>query len=914
MITTTGTFIIASVAYFMLLFLIAYWADKKGKMGKSLVSNPYVYALSLAVYCTAWTFFGSVGRAANSGLSFLSIYLGPCIFAPLWLIVLRKMIIISKRQRITSIADFISSRYGKNTYIGFLVTIMAFIGIIPYIALQLKAVSESFILLLEGPAALTDYVFLGKTTVIVGFGLWIFTMTFGTRYIEPAERHEGLVAVIAFESIVKIVTFLLIGLFVTYDLYDGFNDLFYKASQNIKTKDLLFFAAKTQPSDWFWLSMVSLSAVILLPRQFHIAVVENSDPDFVSKALWMFPLYMLIINIFVLPIALAGILQPNLAGWKPDYYILGLPLLNGQLFLALLVFLGGLSAATSMVMVETTALSVMMSNHIILPALFKNVRSHKKELDLDNAGRFFIAIRRWTVGVILALAGGYFVYIVNNIPLVNIGLMSFALVMQFAPATFIGLFWKNATKSGAIAGLLAGFIVWLLTLMIPSLAQAGYFFPKTILTGYFGLSWLNPHALFGLEGYGEIAHASMWSLFFNVFAFIFISLNTRHGDMNERMQADYFVNIYKYEKMSLEPDISRREADVGDLVFLLNSFLGYERTDIVLHEYDVENKVEILKMVKANAPFVNYVETLLTGAVGAASARMLINAVVLEDVISQDKLALLDQTADIIFKNKELQIALQQLREANDRLQALDRLKADFIRTVTHELRTPMTSIRSLSKSLLKKGSELGEKRTNEFLTIIVEEADRLTRLVNQVLDIEKIQAGVYEWQQNTICLNDLVTKVYRKHVPVWDELELEHELIICSEKNDLFYMEGDEDRLTQVLINLIGNSMKFCPKEGGSIKIKMAPSVNHPKTHLLIQIKDNGIGIPIEKQAVIFDRFTQIDSPQMGKPKGTGLGLFITKTIVEHHKGKIWVESKLGEGATFMVELPLLKTEPPLA
>jgi Na+/proline symporter/signal transduction histidine kinase len=911
MITTTGTFIIVSIAYFILLFLIAYWADKRGKLGKSLVSNPYVYSLSLAVYCTAWTFYGSVGRASNSGLSFLAIYLGPCIFAPLWLIVLRKMIIISKRQRITSIADFISSRYGKNTYIGFLVTIMAFIGIIPYISLQLKAVSESFILLLEGPEALNDYVFLGKTTVIVGLGLWIFTMTFGTRYIEPAERHEGLVAVIAFESIVKIVTFLLVGLFVTYGLYDGFNDLFYKASLNDKTKDLLYFAAKTQPSEWFWLSMVSLSAVILLPRQFHLAVVENSNPEFVSKALWMFPLYMLVINIFVLPIALGGILQPKLIAWKPDYYILGLPLLHGEQFLALLVFLGGLSAATSMVMVETTALSVMMSNHIILPALFKNVRSHKKELDLDNAGKFFIAIRRGTIGVILALAGGYFVYIVNNIPLVNIGLMSFALVTQFAPAMFMGLFWKNATKSGAIAGLLAGFMVWLFTLMIPSLAQAGYFFPKTLLNGYFGQSWLNPHALFGLEGYGEIAHSTMWSLFFNLFAFVFISLYTRHGDTNEQMQADYFVNIYKYEKMSLEPDISRREADTGDLVFLLNSFLGYERTEIVVNEYDTKNETQVLKMNKANASFVNYVETLLTGAVGAASARMLISAVVLENVISQDKLALLDQTADIISKNKELQIALQQLREANDRLQALDRLKADFIRTVTHELRTPMTSIRSLSKSLLKKGRELGEKRTHEFLTIIVEEADRLTRLVNQVLDIEKIQAGVYEWKNETVCLNDLVSKAYRKYVPIWDELGLKSELVIDAEKNELFYMEGDDDRLTQVLINLIGNSMKFCPKVGGFIQIKLSPATNHPDTHLLLQIKDNGIGIPIEKQAVIFERFTQIDNAELGKPKGTGLGLFITKTIVEHHKGRIWVESVFGEGATFMVELPLSINNP---
>jgi Na+/proline symporter/signal transduction histidine kinase len=906
MTTTTGIFIFASVAYFILLFLIAYWADKRGKQGKSLVSNPYVYALSLAVYCTAWTFFGSVGRAANSGLSFLAIYLGPCIFAPLWIVVLRKMIIISKKQRITSIADFISSRYGKNTYIGFLVTIMAFVGIIPYIALQLKAVSESFILLLYTPADLTNTVLMGKTTFLAGFALCIFTMTFGTRYIEPTERHEGLVAVIAFESIIKIVTFLLIGLFVTYHLYDGFQDLFYKASVNVKTNHLLFFSAKTQPNEWFWLAMVSLSAVLLLPRQFHLAVVENANPDFVFKALWMFPLYMLVINLFVLPIALAGVLQPELSGWKPDYYILGLPLLNGQKFLALLVFLGGLSAATSMVMVETTALSIMVSNHIFMPIVFKNIQSPKHQMDLNNAGSFFIWVRRVIIGVIVGLAGCYFLYVVNNIPLVNIGLMSFVLVTQFAPAIFIGLFWKSVTKTGAIAGLLAGFTIWLLTLMIPSLAQAGYFFPKTILDGYFGQSWLNPHALFGLKGYGEIAHASMWSLFFNVFTFVFVSINTRHGDMNERMQADYFVNIYKYEKMSLEPDISRREADVADLVFLLNSFLGDERTETVLNEYAAENKVKIAPLGKATAPFVNYVETLLTGAVGAASARMLITAVVLEDVISQDKLALLDQTADMIFKNKELQIALQQLREANERLQALDRLKVDFIRTVTHELRTPMTSIRSLSKSLLKKGSDLGEKRTKEFLTIIVEEADRLTRLINQVLDIEKIQAGVYEWKKVNICLTDLLTKVYRKQVPVWEETGLEHELTIVSEPDKMFHILGDDDRIEQVLVNLFGNSMKFCPKDDGSIKIRLEKSIYRPDTHLMIQIKDNGIGIPVEKQAVIFDRFTQIDNPQMGKPKGTGLGLFITKTIVEHHEGKIWVESILGEGATFVIELPL--------
>ena len=904
-----SVFVIASFVYILLLFFIAFYTDKKAAQGRSWVNNPYIYSLSLAVFCTAWTFYGSVGKAAKSGVGFLPIYLGPTILAPLWIIIFRKMIIISKAQRITSIADFISSRYGKSTFLGVLVTVIAFFGIIPYISLQLKAIADSFDILatvaINQNVATTEGVsFFYSTAFYIAIVLAIFTILFGTRNVDPNERHEGLVVAVAFESIVKLFAFLAVGVFVTFFLYDGFQDLFTKAALNPKTSKLLYLSeGSTSASEWFWLAVLSMCAFMFLPRQFHIAVVENTNPNHVTKAMWLFPLYMLIINIFVLPVTVAGLMQFEGMNIRPDNFVLELPLLNGQSLLGLLVFIGGLSAATSMVIVETTALSIMISNHIVMPPLLLTLaKRNNQKVDLS---KWVIIVRRISIVLVILLAFFYVRTIATNRELVSIGLVSFAAVTQFAPIVIGGLFWKWATKTGAIAGLIIGFFIWAITLTFPTLSEYGIFSKDIITEGYFGISWLNPYALFGMEGFDHISHSAFWSLFFNISVFCGVSLCTNQSP-EEIAQADFFVNVYKYQNAGNEFEVIRRQAKMDDLRFLLNRFLGEERTQNLIKSYQEEHHVNLNKLTIANAEVVTYAQTQLAGALGASSAKILIGSVVKEDPISMDEmLHILDQTQEVILSNrelerksKELQETSEQLQDANQQLKQLDRLKADFVTTVTHELRTPMTSIKALSKILLD-NKDLPKEQHDEFLRIVVLETERITRLINQVLDIEKLQSNAYTWKKDRIDLNELIKRTTIGFEPVFEERHISHLLEMPKEN---VYIYGDSDRITQVIVNLLSNAVKFTNTEGGIVDVTLTRENNKA----IIKVLDNGKGIPPSKQAFIFERFTQIDDPTAGKPTGSGLGLFITKHIVEFHKGKIWVKRGEGDRTTFVVELPI--------
>jgi Na+/proline symporter/signal transduction histidine kinase len=903
-------FVVCSIVYILILFFIAYITDKKAAEGKHWANNPYIYSLSLAVYCTAWTYYGSVGKAMKSGLGFLPIYIGVCIGAALWFVVLKKIILISKNQRITSIADFISSRYGKSNFLGILVTIICFFSIIPYISLQLKAISDSFMVLagmqdeMNTLKNASGFSFYYSTAFYIAILLILFTILFGARNLEPNERHAGMVAAIAFESIVKLMAFLAVGIFVTYGLYNGFGDLFQQAFNNPNLSKRLFLGEGTSPSEWFWLGLLSMFAIVLLPRQFHIAVVENYDPNHVYKAIWVFPLYLLILNIFVLPIALAGGLQFQGLDIRPDTFVLELPLHHGKNMLALLVFIGGFSASTSMVIVEVNALSIMFSNHILLPPLLTWLARR------DNAKADFSAwvlgMRRFSIALIILLAFYYVRTIATNRELVSIGLVSFAAVAQFAPSVFLGLFWKKATKSGAISGLLIGFLIWAITLPIPTLADYG-FLSKSILTdGYFGQWWLDPHALFGLEGYDQISHSAIWSLFFNFSTFIIISLSTQQNTV-EATQADFFVNISQYINGGSDIEIVHREAKMDDLTFLLTRFLGEERTQYLLEKYETDNNVNLSKTVKAKAELVNYVETLLAGALGAASAKILMSSVVKEDPITlEEMLHILDKTKEVILtntelkqKSKELEETTQQLQAANDQLKELDHLKADFITTITHELRTPMTSIKALSKILMD-NPDLPKAQHDEFLEIIVLETERITRLINQVLDIEKIQFNAYEWKNEPFNLTELTQRIYKSFQPDLREKDIDNQLITDLEHP--IVLRGDTDRINQVIVNLVSNALKFTNIEGGYLGIHLT----RENDYAVLKVIDNGNGIAEEKQALIFDRFTQLNDPTQGKPTGSGLGLFITKQIVDHHKGTISVESEMGKGAAFIVKLPI--------
>ena len=897
-----------SLAYISLLFCIAWWVDRRAASSKwSIVNSPYVYALSLAIYCTAWTFFGSVGRATTGGLSFLGVYLGPTLLAPIWFVLLRKIILISKNQRITSIADFISARYGKSTRIGILVTLIAVLGIVPYISIQLKAVTFGINTLTHfgEQTSLHKAHFWQDAAFWVTISMALFAVIFGTRKLDPNERHEGLVAAIAFESIVKLIAFLAVGIFVTFWLYNGFDDLFSKALQQEETARMFTFSdSGVTPFSWNMLMMLSLFAIILLPRQFHISVVENTSPRHIAKAMWVFPLYLLLINIFVLPVALAGKMAFG-ATVHPDTYVLSIPLSQGATWLALVAFIGGFSAATSMVVVEATALSIMFSNHIVVPLLIKTrLLGQGKDL-VDGASRL-LDIRRISILFMLFLAYLYQKSVGSTYDLVSVGLISFTAAAQLAPALIGGLYWTRGTHQGAIAGLSIGFLVWMFCLPLPSMAQAGIISNFFVENGLFGLSFLKPHALFGMTGLDPITHAAFWSLLLNAWFYAIVSINTRSSMLN-LTQADLFVNIDKYIG-GQDSDILKREAKISELRVMLNRFLGEQRTISLFREYETKNGVLLENQKVAQADLVNFAETHLAGAIGAASSRLVMDSVVKEELITMDELMhVLEQTREAVehgrlmeAKNAELKTLTLQLTTANEQLKNLDRLKADFITTVTHELRTPVTSIKSLSKIILDFPNELDEKRKQEYLQILVTESDRISRLINQVLDIEKIQSDVAPLHLETFDLRELLQNAVAGMSQLFQERGVRIELLNGETP---VMINADRDRITQVVVNLLSNALKFCDPEAGLIRVE----VTQHGRWALFSVQDNGVGIPFALQQMIFEKFTQLHSQSKGKPQGTGLGLFITKSIVEAHGGTIRVESELEKGAKFEVRIPLI-------
>lgn len=897
--------LICALAYVSLLFCIAWWVDKKAAQGRSIVSNPYVFALSLAVYCTAWTFFGSVGRAATGGLSFLGVYIGPTLLAPLWYWLLHKMTLISKNQRITSIADFISARYGKSPVLAVIVTLIAVLGIVPYISIQIKAVTFG-IGTLTGEGHHESLAFWADSGFYVTAAMVLFTGVFGTRKLDPNERHEGLVAAIAFESLVKLLAFMAVGAFVVWGIFGGFADLFSRGMANLQTARLFTFAdSGVTAFSWNVIVLLSLFAIILLPRQFHISVVESTTPRHIPKAMWVFPLYLLLINIFVLPLAVAGKMMFD-ASVHPDTYVLSLPMSQGANWLALAAFIGGFSAATSMVVVETTALSIMFSNHIVVPALIQMGKMGRSDNPTGGDSRL-LDIRRVSIALMLLLAYWYQKTVGGRSDLVSVGLISFTAAAQLAPAALFGMFWKRATKQGAVAGLIAGFLVWAFCLPLPSMAQAGIISDDFVRNGLFGLPFLKPYALFGLTGLDPISHGAFWSLFLNFWLYAIVSVNTRPTTLGLR-QADLFVNIHKYIS-GQDADILKREAQMADLRQLLNRFLGEPRTAALLADFEKNSGIPLANTQLAPSEFINFAETQLAGAIGAASARLVMDSIAKEENITIDEvMRILEQTREAVehsrvmeAKNEELRTLAGQLTEANEQLKILDRMKADFITTVTHELRTPVTSIKALSKILQDHHDEIPRDKADGYLRIIVSESERISRLINQVLDLEKLNAensGATHFQP--VRLTEIVSLAAAGMAELFHEKRVTFSVDLPE--NEAVVVCGDRDRLTQVVVNLLSNALKFTAEEEGQVHVALSKN----RRSAILKVTDNGIGMEAEKQSLIFEKFTQISPGKTGKPTGSGLGLFITRKIVEDHGGQISVESTLGRGSAFEVRLPL--------
>ncbi len=645
------------LGYLSLLFLVAYYAERREKLGRSIVSNPYVYSLSLAVYCTSWTFYGSVGKAATSGLSFLTIYLGPTVMASLWWIIMRKVIRIAKENRITTISDFIGSRYGNSICLSALVAIVAVVGITPYLGLQIKAIMNTFMILsgeTKGNAAAAGLFI----TLILG----LFAIIFGARRLDSSERHEGLVFAVAFESIIKLFAFLLVGIFVTYGLFHGFADIFGRIKDS-RYGGLLFLGGGTSVSynEWASLLFLSMMAIMFLPRQFHVAVVENSDISHVSKAMWLFPLYLFLINIFVMPVAFGGLLLGGSQA-QADNFVLSIPLNQGKSFLALIVFIGGFSAATGMVIVESLALSTMVMNNLVMPAIFRFNEMKGFPTIILNLKRVII------LGCVFL---GYFfaVSIGEFYTLVDIGLKSFEAVTIFAPSIILGLYWKKGNRNGAAAGILAGFVIWFYTLLVPALIKAGV----VDRTGMFGTiinsTLLNPVALFGVGGLDRWTHSLFWGLFSNLFLYVGLSIFTRQRGEDER-QALLFVESYSPRILPVKSNYSIRQVED-----VLGQYVGRREAKEIVDSFIARN--DIVRDPLSQDDFIllrDEAERVLSGALGSAIAT----------IIFEDKLTLTEEergelSSSIKQMTETLRLSRQELAEANRDLAYLKEFSENII-------------------------------------------------------------------------------------------------------------------------------------------------------------------------------------------------------------------------------------------
>ncbi len=871
----TPVVIAAAFAYLAALFAVAAWADRRARAGRSVIGNAWVYALSMGVYCSAWTYFGSVGRAASGGLWFLPIYLGPTLAMVLAWLVLRKMVRIARAYRITSIADFIASRYGKSRVLAGAVTLLALVGVVPYVALQLKAIASGYAVM-GGAGGAHAGAWWSDSTFYIALLLAAFTIAFGTRQLDNAERHEGMVAAIAAESLVKLLAFVAVGVFVTWGLHGGPGALWARAQADPEIARVLAPpAGGFAHAQWFALLLLAGLSVLLLPRQFQVMVVENVDERHVRRAAWAFPAYLLAINVFVLPIALGGLLYFGPGRADAETFVLTLPLAAGAEALALLAFIGGLSAATGMVIVEAIAVSTMVCNDLLLPWLLR----HRALAGREMTG-LLLGIRRAVIVALLLLGYVYYRVAGEAYALVSIGLISFAAVAQFAPALLGGMYWKGGTRAGALAGLAAGAALWAYTLMLPSIAKSGWLDAGFVHAGPFGLAWLRPERLFGLGALDPLSHALFWSLLLNAGLYVAVSLR-RPPAAREAAQALQFVEVFEREAAGRV--FWRGRARIADLLALLGRFLGAERARALFEGYARRAGRRGLEDLVADAPLVQFAETQLAGAIGSASARVMVASVAEEEALGLDDVVRIVDEASA-------------LRQVNERLRGLDKLKDDFVSSVSHELRTPLTSIRALTE-LMRDEPQMDAAERERFLGLVIGETERLSRLVNQVLDLAKFESGHAEWRSEAVDLRALLQRAAATTAELFRERGA---ALVLSLPETVPPLRADADRLLQVVINLLSNAAKFVPAGRGRVELRLSADAQG----VSVEVEDNGPGVPPEQQQLVFEKFRQGGAADQ-RPAGTGLGLPISRQIVEHFGGRLWLRSPPGRGACFGFSLP---------
>lgn len=860
--------------YLALLFFIAFWAEKR--KSNFWANNPYVYSLSLAVYCTAWTYYGSIGVAANQGLEYLAIYIGPIIIIPAWIVINSKIIRISRVNKISSIADFISLRYGNSRSFGAIISVVCILAIIPYIGLQIKAISDTFHLVTKSENP--NNIFTDTATYVVLL-IAIFSSYYGTRYVDASEKRLGIISAVAVESFLKLIFFVILGIFVTYGIFNGFDDIYEKAKNLPEFTQRNSFNGLEGSFNWMLTSMLSMTAIFLLPRQFHTTIIENRKENHLKTAIWVFPLYLLIFNFFVFPIAWGGKILFLGQNVNPELFPILIPQKFGSILISVIVFLGGLSASISMIIISSITLSIMLSNNVIIP--YGWIDTFKTKNDTFN-NKNIVNIRKVSIFLLIITAFVFYKYLILESSLFSVGLVSFVLIAQLAPSFFGAIFWRRGTYTGAVIGLILGILICYINLIIPQYLKA--INPELAINQYRILQF------FKIPYLETIPQVFFWSLLANATVFTIISVSSK-GNYRERNYAEIYVDINRYIQNHEGAYIWKGKANVSDIRRILVKFLGDKKTKQALKIFNLKYNIDD-ENDTADSRFIKFSENLLSGRIGTASAKILIEGVTKEDKISlPEVLKILEESKENITLNRKLTEQSRQLRRLSDDLRSAnssliekDKQKDDFLDSVTHELRTPITAIRAAGEILLD-DDDIPVEIKKDFLENIISESDRLNEIINDILYLDKLESGTIKLNINKNNIIDTYHKALKPIYHLIQQKNIHHSEINLLNDNEFYY---DEARIIQVFQNILGNAYKFT-EESGMIQVKFQDKDNLLK----IGIFNTGKKIPDEDIDLIFDKFYQSKHQNIRKPVGTGLGLAICKKIIDAHQGKIYAENK---------------------
>jgi len=635
------TLLLVSVGYAALLFTVAWWGDRRPMYPDRPWLRPVVYSLALAVYCSSWTFYGAVGSAVRNGIGYLPIYLGPVLLLLFGWRIIERLALIARSQNTVSIADFISARYGRSRRLAALVTVIALVGVIPYVALQFKAVAMSLTVLSGQDAEQVDIA--ADPALYVALLMALFAALFGTRQVDATEHHHGMMLAIALESLVKLVAMVAVGVFAWSWL--GGNRLHIADSARTLFQE-------APPVGFVGQTLLSFLAIVCLPRQFQVAVVECGDVADIRKARWMFSGYLLLISVMVVPIAAAGVVLFGPAGHvSSDTFVLALPLAEGRDALALAAYVGGFSAATGMVIVASIALATMVSNDLVMPLLLR--RGWGERHAAADVASLVLWVRRLAILLLALCAYGYYRWVGGDTTLAAYGLMAFAAVAQFAPGLIGGLYWRGASRRGVEFGLLAGFATWIYTLLLPALSNSGHLDPSWIEAGPFGLQWLRPQQLFGLSGWDPLTHGTFWSLLLNSGVMMVVSARWRPG-VDERLRIAPFLDPYA-ERQTLAPVEWPGTVSIGDLQALAIRIVGERHARRAFADQAVTLGRELQPTAAADRAWIQFTERLLAASIGAASARLVLTSVLRGSGMHlSEVMALLDEAGQELRFNREI--------------------------------------------------------------------------------------------------------------------------------------------------------------------------------------------------------------------------------------------------------------------